>query len=426
MNGGAAGAVEAAVRSARSSATSRATRAEVGLTTDWINAITVAQLEHDPGPVLERLRREAPVAFIPAFDMWFVTRWDDVVFVDSHPELFTAATEPSLLARALGPNMLTADPPELTRLRTIMLPPFQPGGESGRFVADQLAGLADRLLDLIDPSRPFDVMEQYAQPLSAGSLAVVLGLDHHGFDTMWRWCQGVCADIANFGNDPTLTAMGQHAKAELAAAIDARIDTAAAAAAAGDADSSAIGWFVQHGATAEEIVNNVRLMISGGINEPRDGIGLVTWMLLTRPDLRAIVEGEPSKLRRLIEEVFRVRSPVGTITRQATRDVELGSVTIPAGALVAGVLRSINLDESHWDAPTEIRLDRREGTHAAFAIGPHRCLGEWLGRQEVRVGVERLLARFPHLAIDPAHHPAGEVTLSGFEFRGPQALWVRA
>ncbi len=422
MSGGPAGGPEAAVRSARSSAT----RAEVGLTTDWINAITVAQLEHDPDPVLERLRHEAPVAFIPAFDMWFVTRWDDVVFVDSHPELFTAATEPSFLARALGPNMLTTDPPELTRLRSIMLPPFQPGGESGRFVADQLAGIADQLLDLIDPSRPFDVMEHYAQPLSAGSLAVVLGLDHHGFDTMWRWCQGVCADIANFGNDPTLTAIGQHAKAELAAAIDARIDTAAAAAAAGAADSSAIGWFVQHGATAEEIVNNVRLMISGGINEPRDGIGLVTWVLLTRPDLRAIVEVEPSKLRRLIEEVFRVHSPVGTITRQATRDVELGSVTIPAGALVAGVLRSINLDESHWDAPTEIRLDRREGTHAAFATGAHRCLGEWLGRQEVRVGVERLLARFPRLAIDPARHPAEEVALTGFEFRGPQALWVRA
>lgn len=393
------------------------------MTTDWINAITVAQLEHDPDPVLARLRREAPIVFVPAFDMWFVTRWDDVVFVDSHPELFTAATEPSFLARALGPNMLTTDPPELTRLRSIMLPPFQPGGESGRFVADQLAGIADQLLDQIDTARPFDVMEQYAQLLSAGSLAVVLGLDHHGFDTMWRWCQGVCADIANFGNDPALTAQGQQAKAELAGAIEARIEEAAAA---GDGDDSGIGWFVRHGATTEEIVNNVRLMISGGINEPRDGIGLVAWVLLTRPDLRAIVEAEPTKLRRLIEEVFRVHSPVGTITRQATCDVEVGSVTIPAGALVAGVLRSVNLDESHWDAPTEIRLDRREGTHAAFATGPHRCLGEWLGRQEVRIGVERLLARFPQLELDPTHHPAGEVALTGFEFRGPQALWVRA
>lgn len=383
----------------------------------WTSSITLEQLETDPDPILARLRRDAPVAFVPAIDMWLVTRWDDAVYVDEHPELFTAATQPSFLARALGPNMLTSDPPALTRLRDIMLPPFQPGGRSGRFVADELGAIADQLLDTLDPSSPFDVMEAYAQPLSAGSLAVVLGLDHHGFDTVWRWCEGVCADIANFGNDPELTAIGERAKAELGAAIDERI---AAARDRGDDDDSAIARFVRHGATHEEIVNNVRLMISGGINEPRDGIGLVTWVLLTRPDFRSTVAAEPATLRRLVEEVFRVYSPVGTITRQATRDVELGGATIPSGALVAGVLRSINLDETHWDVPAEIRLDRREGTHAAFALGPHRCLGEWLGRQEVRVGVERLFARFRDLALDPAR----DVELRGFEFRGPRALWV--
>jgi cytochrome P450 len=385
-----------------------------------VGAISLEQLETDPDPVLAALRREAPVVFVPALDMWVVTRWDDVAFVDAHPELFTAATEPSFLARALGPNMLTSDPPELTRLREMMLPPFQPGGRSGRFVADELAALADRLLDEIDPDGPFDVMSAYAQPLSAGSLAIVLGLDHHGFDAMWRWCEGVCADIANFANDPELTAIGERAKAELGAAIDERI----AEATRRDDDDSAISWFVGHGATTTEIVNNVRLMISGGINEPRDGIGLVTWVLLDRADLRDAVDQEPSRLRRLVEEVFRVYSPVGTITRQTTREVELSGVTVPAGALVAGVLRSINLDESHWEAPHEIRLDRREGTHAAFALGPHRCLGEWLGRQEVRVGVERLRARFPDLALDPDRHPDGAVELRGFEFRGPTELWV--
>jgi cytochrome P450 len=383
----------------------------------WIDDITLDALEVDPDPILARLRAEAPVAFVPALDMWLVTRWVDVEHVDHHPDTFTAATDPSFLARALGPNMLTSDPPVLTRLREIMLPPFQPGGRSGRFVSEQLAGIADRLLDEVDPNGPFDVMDRYAQPLSAGSLAVVLGLDHHGFETMWRWCLGVCTDIANFGNDPELTAIGERAKAELGVAIDERIEQARAD---GDADDSAIASFVRHGASRDEIVNNVRLMISGGINEPRDGIGLVAWVLLTRPDLRAAVTAEPSKMRRLIEEVFRVYSPVGTITRQTTRAVTLAGVDIPAGAMVAGVLRSINLDESHWDAPTEIRLDRREGTHAAFALGPHRCLGEWLGRQEVRIGVERMLARFPELALHPDH----DVVLTGFEFRGPKALWV--
>jgi cytochrome P450 len=116
-----------------------------------------------------------------------------------------------------------------------------------------------------------------------------------------------------------------------------------------------------------------------------------------------------------------VYSPVGTVTRQTTREVVLGGVTIPEGDLVAGVLRSINLDESHWTQPERIDLDRREGSHAAFALGAHRCLGEWLGRQEVKVGVERLLARFPDLALDA---DAAPVELHGFEFRGPKAVPV--
>ena len=72
------------------------------------------------------------------------------------------------------------------------------------------------------------------------------------------------------------------------------------------------------------------LMISGGINEPRDGIGLVTWVLLDQPVLRAEVDDDPRLLRRLVEEVFRVYSPVGTVPRMATWDTELAGVLISA------------------------------------------------------------------------------------------------
>ena len=374
--------------------------------------ISLADLENDPDPILERMRATEPVCWVPSMDMWLVTRWDDVAYVESHPELFTAATDPSFLARALGRNMLTVDPPDHTRIRDFFGPPFQSGGRSGSFVAMELPGLADDIIDDIEISS-FDLMAEYAQPLSAGSLAIVLGLDGHGFGRMWSWCEGLCADIANFENDPARTALGEATKAELGAALEERI------AGAGGGDS-AIDWFVRAGASTAEIVNNVRLMISGGINEPRDGIGLVVWVMLSRPDIRGAVETDPPLLRRLVEEVFRLYSPVGTVTRQATEDLELAGTAIGKGDLVSGVLRSVNLDEDHWTNPTEIDIRRREGAHAAFALGAHRCLGEWLGRQEVRVGVERLLARFPDIALDPAH----EVDLHGFEFRGPREVWV--
>ena len=374
--------------------------------------ITLAELEADPDPILARMREIEPVCWVPSMDMWLVTRWEDVAHMEAHPELFSAATDPSFLARALGPNMLVMDPPAHTRLRDMMLPPFQSSGRSGAFVAGELAELADGILDGIEPAG-FELMNAYAQPLAAGALAVVLGLDSHGFDRMWSWCEGLVTDIANFENDPAATTIGEAAKADLGEAIGERIGRAVG----GD---SAIDWFVRADATPAEIVNNVRLMISGGINEPRDGVGLVAWVLLTRPDLRAEVAADGRRLRRLVEEVFRVHSPVGTITRQATRDLELAGTAIAAGDLVSGVLRSINLDPDHWSNPVEIDLGRREGPHAAFALGVHRCLGEWLGRQEVRIGVERLLARFPDMALDAAR----PVELRGFEFRGPREVWV--
>lgn len=382
------------------------------------DSITLAALERDPDPTLARLRDHEPVAWVPAMDMWLVTRWDDVAFMDAHPELFSAATEPSLLARALGTNMLTLDPPAHTRIRDAMLPPFQPGGRSGAFVRGELADYADRLLDSVEvpATGSIELMATYAQPLAAGSLAIVLGLDGYGAERMWAWCEGLVTDIANFEDDPALAAIGASAKADLGEAIAARLAEVT------PEDGSGIASFVRAGASPDEIVNNVRLMISGGINEPRDGIGLVLAVLIARPDLRERIDADPAAMRRLVEEVFRVHSPVGTITRQATRDVELAGVTVRAGDLVSGVLRSANLDERHWTNPAEIDLDRREGTHAAFALGAHRCLGEWLGRQQVRIGVERVLARWPDVGLDPQHHPDGHVELHGFEFRGPKAL----
>lgn len=394
--------------------------------------ITLADLERAPEPILARLRTEAPVAFVASMDMWLVTRWDDVVWMDDHPELFTAATEPSFLARTLGPNMLTMDPPEATRVRAPMLPSFQPGGTAGRFVSERLKAMADELIDGFVADGRVELMGAFAEPLAAASLAAVLGLDVSATQ-MWTWCLGLCGDLANFENDPALTAAAEQTKRELGDAIDAELERlrhshdllGGPPEGSGGALADFLAATPPGGPlTRDEIVNNVRLMISGGINEPRDGIGLVVGTVLADPALRQLVADQPTSWRRVVEECFRLYSPVGTITRQATADVALGGVTIPAGALVAGVLRSANLDPSRWNDPDRFDAGRREGGHAAFATGPHRCLGEWLGRQEVKVGSERLLGRLPGLRLDPERHPDGHFELHGFEFRGPKELWI--
>ncbi len=381
--------------------------------------ITLESLEGDHDALLADLRANEPVCWVPALEMFFVTRWDDVETLDNDTTRFTARTDPSFLARALGPNMLTMDPPEATRARSAMIGSFRPGGVSGEYVGDRLVGQAAELIDAVRPAGRADLMSAYASPLASAGLGEVLGLGEHSATQIWDWCVGLCSDIANFDNDPNLTMRGNRARDELGVVIDRRIAEIRADPAAGGAIADFVRASPDAGPlTRDEIVNNVRLMISGGINEPRDGIGLVVWTLLSRPDLAEAVATRPERWPKLVEEVFRRHSPVGTISRQAMVDTTLGGVDIPRGSFVAGILRSANLDENRFAHPTEIDLDRTERGHAAFALGPHRCLGEWLGRQQVRVGAQVAIDRLPGLRLD------GEVELRGFEFRGPVELPV--
>ena len=362
-------------------------------------------LERDPYPVFAALQDAEPVAFVPSLDMWLVTRWDDVVDVCEHPERFRSNTEPSWLRDCLGENMLTLDGAAHDRLAEGMRAPFVsstalPGVREG------LPALFDELIDGFDTTGEVELMTAYAEPLANLTLAAALG-----WSVDWRdlaaWNRGVCTGIANFENDPAKAAIAAISNVELADAIDAALGR------------GEFAMYAKRGLARDEIVSNIRLMVSGGINEPRDGVALVMWVLLTQPAVMAAVRANRAVLRKVIEETFRWVSPVGTATRQAVADVELTGVQIPEGALVAACLSAANRDPRRWSRPDIFDLERREGTHLAFAIGEHRCLGEWLGRQQVRLAVDRLLDRFAHIELTQP------VELLGFEFRGPIALHVQ-
>jgi cytochrome P450 len=97
----------------------------------FADEITVEALEADPYPIFARLRREAPVAWVPAANVWFVTRWQDVEFVSKNTALFTAevATSPVERSREAGDLRRRqcrgrgGDPPDLRAA----------GAQSGRF-----------------------------------------------------------------------------------------------------------------------------------------------------------------------------------------------------------------------------------------------------------------------------------------------------
>ena len=382
--------------------------------------IGLEDLERDPYPIYTRLRDEEPVSWVPAVQLWLVTRYEDVRTVDLSPDVFTAATEPSTLNRTMGVNMLGSEGPDQERVRLVVEPPFRPRDVEER-TKGMIPELANELIDGFEARGECDLFREFADPMSVRSLRFMLGLDEVAWEELLRWNQGLMIGLANFEGDPAKQAPADEASDALSEVIERVLDRLAA-----EPDGSVLSWMLHHdrgGArmTRNEIVANTKLMLSGGLQEPRDLIALVVFALGSNPEQLEEVRADRRLVKPAVEETLRWAGPVGTSTRQTTETTELAGVKLEDGALIGAVLSSANRDPRRFADPGRFDVHRKEGAHLAFAVGNHFCLGAWFGRHLARVSLEILLDRLPGLRLD-VDRPA---TLTGWEFRAPDSTWVR-
>jgi cytochrome P450 len=382
--------------------------------------VTLEELERDPYPAYERLRDEEPVSFVPAVGLWLVTRHDDVKHVAMHPETFTAATDPSTLNRTMGVNMLGMEGPEQEWIRAITETPFRPRDVEER-TQGMIPRLAGELIDGFVERGEADLFREYADPMSVRSLCFMLGLDDVPWQDILRWNEGLMPGLANFEGDPAKQAPADEAAAALHAAIGDVLDRLD-----DEPDGSVLSWMLHHEEggrrmSREQIVGNTTLMLSGGLQEPRDVIALTLWALLANRSQFEMVREDRSLVKKAVEETLRWAGPVGTATRQTTDAVSLADVELERGSLIGAVLSSANRDPRRWTDPDRFDVLRKEGAHLAFSAGAHFCLGAWFGRYLARVTLDLALDRLPALELDEAR----PVTLSGWEFRAPDSLRVR-
>jgi cytochrome P450 len=382
--------------------------------------ISVEQLEADPYPIYKQLREEEPVCFVDSVGLWLVTRWDDVQHVDKSPELFTGETEPSTLRRTFGPNLLASEGTYHARIRKIIYPWFRVGA-IGDYPDNVIAPIANELVDGFVARGSGDIVSEFAEPLSARVLKRALGLAFVAEDTLRRWFVELATGAANFESDPEKQAIADSASAEVNATLAPVIEQLER-----EPDDTLLSSMVHtevdgERLTREEIQSNLKVMIVGGLQATTDLIALSIWAILSHPDQLEEVRADPKLVDRAIEEAARWHSPVGTSTRQTTCEVDLSGVKLEKGALVAAVLASANRDERNWTEPERYDIHRREGSHLAFATGPHLCIGARLARYEARTAWRILLDRLPGLRLDPER----PIEISGWEFRSPYHLHVQ-
>ncbi len=94
---------------------------------------------------------------------------------------------------------------------------------------------------------------------------------------------------------------------------------------------------------------------------------------------------------------------MGTFSRTASEDAELGGVVIRRGEKVVVSIPAANRDPEKFTAPDQLDLGRDATGHLAFGHGRHMCIGQHLARLELEVALRGLLERFPtlDLAVPP-------------------------
>ncbi|MEW2398270.1 cytochrome P450 [Streptomyces sp. NPDC046862] len=377
--------------------------------------LDLAELRRDPYPAYAELRRTAPLAWVPSVGRHLLTRYDDIVHAEKLPEVFSSHEKGSLLLRTVGPNLLREDGPEHRRLRAAAEPPTRP-----RQVRDLWAGAFEKnahaLLERITGRGEADLIADFAEPLAAANLALVLGLRNATADDIAGWSRAMMAANGNYADDPDIWLRAEQATLAIEEAVEEIAETVRR-----EPDGSVISSMVHADVELFEIQNNVKVIIGGGVNEPRDIFGVGAQALLSRPDVRDRVLDDPTLWKRVFEETARWVSPIGMYPRQLVQDYEIAGVTLPAGSRVALVIASGNRDQSVFERPDEFDIDRPHRAHIAFGGGPHFCMGAWVARHEVSALAWPLVfGRLKGLRLDDS----SEDHTQGWVFRGLTSLHV--
>jgi hypothetical protein len=377
--------------------------------------IDVAAFWADPYPDLAKMRKHAPIAFVPQLGSTIFTRRDDIFTQEKRIDVFSSHQPAGLMNRLMGHNMMRKDGEAHMSERAAMFPSVSP-----RAVRDiwsrKFQGHADRILDQLAPADRADLCKDFALPLSAECLKDITGLTNMRFQDMDAWSQAMIDGIANYTGDKQVEARCHAATAGIDAAIDDMIPVVSK-----HPDSSILSVLLAAGQNMESIRANIKLAISGGQNEPRDAISGSVWALLTHPAQLARVRAGNAKWIDVFEEYTRWIAPIGMSPRRVARPWRYGGVDFEPEDRVFFMFGSANRDEACFENPDSFDISRDTSKSIAFGAGPHYCLGAFASRAMVAdVALPSIFARLKNLRLDDKQ----PVRIGGWAFRGLLTLPV--
>jgi len=361
-----------------------------------------------------RLRDEDPVHWNPSYELWLVTRHDDLVWLTRHHELFSSAVfrndprpayppinESDLglydYVRAYqGDQFIQHDRPEHLEMRRVMHSYFTPKSmEAWRpFVREAVK----ELLDAAEQKGSMDVMRDLATPLPVLVIAEMMGVPKSDRPYIRQLAEKLLyIGRGEYDRMKPLTEGMRGMIEYVSPLVDKRIVDP------GDDFISVLARGEKQGVfTRHQVLVNASLLLLAGHETTINLLCNGTLAFTRHPEQWEALKQDPAgRAKQATEECLRYDSPVISIQRIATEDVEIRGKVLRKDDRVRWFISSANRDPDAFPAPDTFDIFRTPNQHVAFGSGTHHCLGATLARVEGQEVFRQMAERFPNLRTEP-------------------------
>lgn len=369
-----------------------------------------------------RLRDEDPVHWNPSYELWLITRHDDLVWLTRHHELFSSAVfknDPrpayppiaesdrglyDYVRNYQGDQFIQHDRPEHLEMRRVMHSYFTPKSmEAWRpFVREAVK----ELLDAAEEKGSMDVMRDLATPLPVLVIAEMMGVPRADRPYIRELAEKLLyIGRGEYDRMRPLTEGMRGMIEYVSPLVDRRIVDP------GDDFISVLARGEKQGVfTRHQVLVNTSLLLLAGHETTINLLCNGTLAFTRHPDQWELFKEDPEGLaKQATEECLRYDSPVISIQRIATEDVEMRGKVLRKDDRVRWFISAANRDPDAFQNPDTFSIFRQPNQHVAFGSGTHHCLGATLARVEGQEVFKALAERFPNMRAetdDLAYQPS--------------------
>ena len=374
---------------------------------DGIN-LASAQFKEDAYEIYKESRKKQPILFVNQVEIgkeWLITRYEDALpllkdnrLKKDWTNVFSQDTKNMYLSvdnsDHLTTHMLNSDPPNHSRLRSLVQKAFTP-----KMIA-QLDGriqrIADDLISDIERNGTLNLVDDYSFPLPIIVISEMLGIPKEDQAKFRIWSHAVIASPET----PEEIKETEKQLSEFITYLQYLVNIKRKEPKEDLVSALILAESEGHKLSARELYSMIMLLIVAGHETTVNLITNTVLALLENPNQLQLLKDNPKLIDSAIEEGLRYYSPVEVTTaRWAAEPFQIHHQTIQKGDMVIIALASANRDETVFENPEIFDITRENNRHIAFGHGSHFCLGAPLARLEAKIAITTLFNRMPKLQI---------------------------